>query len=91
LTSIFKGKEGKTSCIEFIGYTIIWWDQLITIRRCNEERHIDTWEEMKSIMRKRFVLPSHYYREVYNRLQFFSQGSKSVDEYFKEMKIANIS
>jgi hypothetical protein len=26
--------------------------------------------------------------QVYNRLQFFSPGSKNVDEYFKEMKIA---
>jgi len=41
---------------------------------------------MKSIIRKRFVL-NHYYREVYNRLQSLSQGSKSVGEYFKEMKI----
>jgi hypothetical protein len=41
---------------------------------------------MKSIIRKRFVL-NHYYREVSNRLQSLSQGSKSVGEYFKEMKI----
>ena len=41
---------------------------------------------MKSIIRKRFVF-NHYYREVYNRLQSLSQGSKSVGEYFKEMKI----
>jgi hypothetical protein len=41
---------------------------------------------MKSIIRKRFV-PNHYYRKIYNRLQSLSQGSKSVGEYFKEMKI----
>ena len=41
---------------------------------------------MKSIIRKRFV-PNHYYRKIYNGLQSLSQGSKSVGEYFKEMKI----
>jgi hypothetical protein len=49
---------------------------------------------MKPIMRKRFV-PNHYNREVYNRLQSLSQGSKTVNEYFKKIKItiirANIS
>jgi hypothetical protein len=45
---------------------------------------------MKSIIRKRFV-PNHYYRKIYNRLQSLSQGSKSVGEYFKEMKINMIS
>jgi hypothetical protein len=44
---------------------------------------------MKPIMRKRFV-PNHYNKEVYNRLQSLSQGSKSIDEYFKEMKITMI-
>jgi len=44
---------------------------------------------MKAIMRKRFV-SNHYYRKVYNRLQSLSHYSKSVEEYFKEMKIAMI-
>jgi hypothetical protein len=66
-------------------YAIIWWDQLVTSRRCDGERSIDTWEEMKTIMRKKFV-PNHYYMEVYNILQSLSHGSKSVYLYFKEDK-----
>jgi hypothetical protein len=58
------------------------------------KKEIDIREKMKTIMRKRFF-PNHYYMEVYNILQFLSQGSKSVYEYFKQMKIviirANIS
>ena len=55
-------------------------------RRRNKEYPIETWEEMKAIMRKRFV-PSYYYRELYQKLQSLRQGNRSVDEYFKEMEI----
>ncbi|KAE9592380.1 putative nucleotidyltransferase, Ribonuclease H [Lupinus albus] len=42
---------------------------------------------MKLIMRRRFV-PSSYQRDIHNKLQRLTQGSKSVDEYFKEMELA---
>ncbi|XP_062100496.1 uncharacterized protein LOC133806405 [Humulus lupulus] len=57
--------------------------------RRNREPPVDTWEEMKILMRKRFV-PSHYYRRLYQKLQRLNQGSKSVDEYYKEMEVAMI-
>ncbi|PKI61402.1 hypothetical protein CRG98_018210 [Punica granatum] len=44
---------------------------------------------MKRVMRKRFV-PSYYYRKLYNKLQSLRQGNRSVEEYFKEMKVAMI-
>jgi hypothetical protein len=53
------------------------------------ERQVDTWDEMKSFIRRRFV-PSHYYRELYQRLQSLSQGTKSVGEYFKEIEFVMI-
>ena len=40
-------------------------------------------------MRKRFI-PGHYYRELHQRLQRLTQGSKSVEDYHKEMEIALI-
>ena len=55
----------------------------------NYERQIDIWDKMKFLMRRRFV-SSHYYRKLYQKLQNLSQGTKNVDEYFKEMKIAMI-
>jgi hypothetical protein len=58
-------------------------------RRRNHERPIETWEEMKDIMRRRFV-PSHYYREFYQKLSSLTQGYKSMDDYYKEMEIAMI-
>ena len=40
---------------------------------------------MKVLMRRQFV-PNHYYKVLYMKLQGLNQGSKSVDEYFKEME-----
>ena len=58
-------------------------------RRRNREHPIETWEEMKTVMRRRFV-PSYYYRELYQKLQSLTQGSRSVEDYYKEMEIAMI-
>nr|XP_027100916.1 uncharacterized protein LOC113720155 [Coffea arabica] len=44
-------------------------------------------ESLHELMRKRFI-PSHYHRDLYQKLQNLSQGSRSVDDYFKEMEIA---
>jgi hypothetical protein len=82
-------KKVKLVAIEFTDYAIIWWDQLLINRGRNREPPVDTWEEMKMLMRKRFV-PSPYYRGLYQKLQNLRQGSKSVDDYYKEMEVAMI-
>jgi hypothetical protein len=79
-------KKVKLVAIEFTDYAIVWWDQLLINRRRNREPPMDTWEEMKMLMRKHFV-SSHYYRGLYQKLHRLIQGSKSVDEYYKEMKV----
>ena len=48
--------------------------------------HINTWDGMKRVMRRRF-LSSSYYRDLRNRLQTLRQGSKFVDGYFREMEL----
>ena len=48
---------------------------------------METWEEMKRVMWKRFV-STYYYRELYNKLQNPRQGNRSVEEYYKEMEVA---
>jgi len=62
-----KVNKVKLIVIEYIDYAIIWWDQLVLERRRNEERPIETWDGMKVVMRKKFVL-DHYYRKIYQRL-----------------------
>ena len=50
--------------IEFFDYTITCWDQhVINISR-NRERPIETWDEMRTLMRRHFV-PNHYYQDLY--------------------------
>ncbi|RDY03350.1 UPF0183 protein, partial [Mucuna pruriens] len=48
---------------------------------------IRMWEDMKSIIRRRFV-PSRYHRDLHRKLQSLTQGSMSVEDYYKEMEIA---
>jgi hypothetical protein len=79
-------KKVKLAVIEFTDYAIIWWDQLVTNRRRNHERPIETWGELKALIRRRFV-PSHYYRDLYQKLQNLIQGSRSVEDYYKEINI----
>ena len=82
-------KKVKLAVIGFTDYAIIWRDQLVMNRRRNYERPIETWEEMKATVRRRFV-PSHYYKDLYQKLQSLAQGYRSVDDYHKEMEIAMI-
>ena len=60
-------KKVKLVVIEFTGYAMVWWDELVLSRRRDRERPVETWREMKALMRKRFV-PSHYYRDLYQKL-----------------------
>ena len=82
-------KKVLLAVAEFTDYAIVWWDQLVTNRRRTGEEPIETWDEMKAIMRRRFV-PRHYYRDLYQKLQSLRQGSRSVEEYHREMEVAII-
>ncbi|XP_048229542.1 LOW QUALITY PROTEIN: uncharacterized protein LOC125370017, partial [Ricinus communis] len=82
-------KKVKLAAVEFSDYAIVWWDQFCKERRRYGERPTESWREMKQIIRKRFV-PSHYYRELHQRLQTLIQGSMSVEEYHREMEKAMI-
>ena len=77
-----EAKKVKLVVIEFSDYAITWWE-------ANRECPIETWDEMKSLMRKRFI-PNHYYRDLYQKLQCLTQGSRSVEDYYKEMRIVMI-
>ncbi|CAN0903724.1 hypothetical protein LINGRAHAP2_LOCUS22712 [Linum grandiflorum] len=68
---------------------MVWWDQLCTKRRRNRQRPIKTWEDMRGIMRDRFV-PSYHQREMHQTLQLLRQGTKSVEDYNKEMEMLMI-
>jgi len=72
--------------VEFSGYALTWWNQIQENQLVLGREHINTWEEMKQVMRRRFV-PSSYQRDLRNRLQMLKQGKRSVNEYYKEMEL----
>ncbi|XP_070011764.1 uncharacterized protein [Nicotiana sylvestris] len=82
-------KKVKLAITEFIDYASTWWDKIVVNRRKNLERPVSSWEEMKAIMRKRFV-PSQYYRDLHRKLQTLYQGTKGVEEYYQEMEMSMI-
>lgn len=82
-------KKVRLAAVEFTDYALVWWDELVKSRRRNGEYPIDTWDDMKRVMRKRFV-PSYYYRELHQKLHRLYQGSRSVEEYHKEMEMLMI-
>jgi hypothetical protein len=82
-------KKLAMASLEFEGYALIWWEQLLHDREEDGEDSIVTWQEMKREMRIRFV-PKHYRRDLFDKLQNLRQGSFSVEEYYKEMEKAMI-
>ena len=70
-------------------HAFVWWNKLQKERARNKEPMVDTWAEMKRIMRKRYVSAS-YSRDLKFKLQKLTQGNKGVEEYFKEMEVLMI-
>ncbi|KAA0040916.1 uncharacterized protein E6C27_scaffold125G00290 [Cucumis melo var. makuwa] len=69
---------------KFKDYAHTWWDKLMSRRRRNLEAPIDSCYEFKESTRKRFV-PNHFQRDMAQKLQALRQGSKLVEDYYKEM------
>ncbi|KAK1648980.1 hypothetical protein QYE76_066785 [Lolium multiflorum] len=79
-------KKAAMASLEFEDYANTWWEQVVTLREEKGEPPIDTWEEMKEEMQARFV-PTHYTTNLFNKLQKLKQGTKTVEEFFKEMEL----
>lgn len=80
-----EGEQVQMIVFEFSDYALVWWTQLTKTRNNNGEGRVRSWEELKHIMRRRFI-PPHYQRELKQRLQRLRQGSRTVEEYYKEME-----
>ena len=61
--------------------------QLHPKQRRNEKPSIRSWEELKRVTRKRFI-PGYYHRDLHHKLQTLTQGSMTVEDYFKEIDMA---
>ena len=82
-------KKVKIDVTEFTEYALTWWDQVASNRRRNNDRPVETWEDMKTIMKKQFVL-AQYYQELHKHLLRLTQGSKSVEDYHQDMEMIMI-
>ena len=82
-------KKVQLAVLEFSGYALIWWDNLVKERRRNLDAPIASWEQMKALMRGRFI-PQHYARELRQRLESLKQGSMSVEETYNAMQVAMV-
>ncbi|KAH6829248.1 hypothetical protein C2S53_007946 [Perilla frutescens var. hirtella] len=80
-------KKVQLACLEFRGYAASWWEMQQERRRRNHNPLIDTWEEMKGLMRGHFI-PVHYERELEKKPNRIKQGTRSIEEYHKELETA---
>ena len=67
----------------FRNYTAIWWAELQRKRRNQQIDPVDTWIEMKNLLKQKF-LPVNYSRDLRSSFQDLKQGSKTVIEYSEE-------
>ncbi|XP_073526451.1 uncharacterized protein [Phyllobates terribilis] len=82
-------KKVQLAILEFQDYAMLWWDNLVQERRERQEPPIQNWDEMKRVMRGRFV-PEHHARELRHKLETLRQGSQSVEEVYNSMHMAMI-
>jgi len=65
----------QVAALEFKDYALVWWDQTIKERRRYGEPPIETWEEMKIMMRRRYA-PSYHIREIQRKKVEKVEGEK---------------
>ena len=81
--------KSKVCHYEIMDYAMIWWGQLRASQRRNREHPIETWDELRSLMKKKFV-SNYYHWDLHQRLQALTQGNKSVKDYNREMEMLMI-
>ena len=80
-------RKVQLAALEFNGFALTWWDHIVKERQRNLDPPVQSWEQMKALLRTRFV-PIHYTRDLHQRLENLKQGSMSVDETYNAMQSA---
>ena len=60
-------KKIAMASLEFQDYVLIWWEQVLEHREARGDPPITTWDQMKDVMRARFV-PTYYNRDLFKKL-----------------------
>jgi len=82
-------KKIKLAFLEFEGYALMWWNQVMGDVKRMKRPLINTWQDMKRGLRERFVM-SYHGRDLHNKLQRLIEGNGSVYEYYREMETSLI-
>ncbi|RDY12097.1 hypothetical protein CR513_03156, partial [Mucuna pruriens] len=77
----------KLVTLEFSGYALVWWNQVLNDVVRRRRPSVDTWTELRRELRERFI-SSYYTKDLYNKLQRLYPRCKSVEDYYKEVKMA---
>ena len=64
----------KLAAAEFSAYALAWWNKYQRDRTRYEEPMVESWTEMKRIMRKRYI-PASYNKDLQLKLQRMTQGN----------------
>ena len=71
--------------IHFSDFAYSWWQEEKQERAYMGYPPITTWEDLKTALRERFV-PEDYVDRVQVKLERIKQGSRTPDEFYKELK-----
>ena len=82
---VHEDQKVKIASLEFIDYAMNLWHSIVMDIGYNKRPPVDSWNDLKDRMRLRFV-PPHFRKDLMLKLQWFQQGTLSVDTYFKELE-----
>ncbi|RDX71334.1 hypothetical protein CR513_49333, partial [Mucuna pruriens] len=69
-------KKVKMVTYKFTRYVLVWWSQFCMEIREGRMKHADMWADLSILC-----------KDLYNKLQCMYQGSKSIEEYHKDMEV----
>ena len=81
-----KEQKVKLAATTFSDYAFVWWKKNQREMKREEGREIDTWTEMRWVMRKRYV-PTSYSRTMRQKLQRLSHEGLIVEDKEMEMEL----
>lgn len=62
---VHENKQVKMVVIRLKSTTVVWWDKLVVQRQMQRNGSVRTWQRMKQLMLKRFLLED-YEQIIYN-------------------------
>ena len=78
--SMLEERKVSFAAMKLTGQASQYWANLETLRELRGEHPIDTWRDMKTQLKQKY-LPHSYYPRLLDKWNQFYQGSKSAKEY----------